>query len=221
MFLKIGHRGASAYETENTLDSFKRAIELGANAAEFDVRESKDGRLVVIHDDNLRRVFGQDIRVKEATLSELKKLTDNRIPTPEEALQFIDKKVEKVLLELKEVGHEGKALDAIEKEGFHERVIVVSFHEEALSNLREADNTIETGLIYSRHRNPVETALRLNVQYLMTFYKHTRKKSITDAHKKNLKIIVWTVNTEKEIKEYAAMGVDGIASDRPDLFGSI
>ena len=51
MFLKIGHRGARAYETENTLESFSKAIELGVNAIELDVRQSKDVRLVIIHDD--------------------------------------------------------------------------------------------------------------------------------------------------------------------------
>ncbi|MEM5810724.1 MAG: glycerophosphodiester phosphodiesterase, partial [Candidatus Aenigmatarchaeota archaeon] len=59
MFLKIGHRGARAYEPENTLRSFKKAIELGANAIEFDVRETKDKKLVVIHDENIRRITGE------------------------------------------------------------------------------------------------------------------------------------------------------------------
>ena len=52
MLLKVGHRGARAYEVENTLDSFKKAIELGVNAIEFDVRATKDEKLIVFHDDN-------------------------------------------------------------------------------------------------------------------------------------------------------------------------
>jgi glycerophosphoryl diester phosphodiesterase len=104
LFLKVGHRGAKAYEMENTRQSFQRAIELGANAIEMDVRSSKDGKLVIIHDENLKRVFGRDVRVNESTLNELKILSGDKIPTLEEALQFIDKKVVKILLELKEVG---------------------------------------------------------------------------------------------------------------------
>lgn len=79
-FLKVGHRGARAYEIENTIDSFKRAIELGANAIELDVRMSKDKRLVICHDDNLKRVFGIDARIDSTTLDELKTITKGKIP---------------------------------------------------------------------------------------------------------------------------------------------
>jgi glycerophosphoryl diester phosphodiesterase len=218
MFLKVGHRGAKAYEIENTLESFKKAIALGANAVEFDVRKSKDGKLIVIHDDNLKKVFGKDIQVNEATLKELKQLTGNKIPTLEDALQFIDEKVEKILVELKEVGYEKKVLEGIKKKKLNDRVIIVSFHEQTLLNVRKVDNKIETGLIHAKYKNPVDAALRLDARYLIPFYRFTHTKDIADAHKNNLKVIVWTINTKQEVKEYMAKGVDGIASDKPDIF---
>lgn len=218
MFLKVGHRGARAYQIENTLESFKKAIELGVGAVELDVRKSKDGRLVIIHDDNLKKVFGKDILVNQATLKELKQLTENKIPTLEEALRFIDKKVEKILVELKEVGYEKKILEVIKKEKLKDRVIIVSFHEKALLNMRKLDKEIETGLIYSRYKNPIDAALKLNAQYLIPLYRFTHTKNIEDAHKNSLKVIVWTINTKQEVKEYIAKGVDGIASDKPDIF---
>jgi glycerophosphoryl diester phosphodiesterase len=217
MFLKVGHRGAKAYEIENTLESYKKAIELGANAIELDVRKSNDGKLIVIHDDNLKRVFGKDISVNETTLIELRQLTGDKIPTLEEALQFIDKKVEKILVELKEVGYENKVLEIIKKENLNERVIIVSFHEPALLNVREVDGKIETGLIYAKHKNPIDAALKLKAQYLVPLYKLTHTKNIEDAHKNNLKVIVWTINTKHEAKQYRDKGADGIASDNPDI----
>jgi glycerophosphoryl diester phosphodiesterase len=216
MFLKIGHRGARGYEIENTLESFKKAIELGANAIEMDVRRSRDSRLVIIHDDNLKKVFGKDIQVNEATLNELKQWTNNKIPTLEEALEWIGKKVEKILVELKEVGYEKRVLEAIRKEGLSDRVIIVSFHEKALADVRKADGKIEMGLIYSRHKNPIDAALKLNASYLVPLYRFTHTQNISDAHKKNLKVIVWTINTKEEAEEYKVKGVDGIASDKPD-----
>lgn len=217
MFLKVGHRGAKAYEIENTLESYKKAIELGANAIELDVRKSNDGKLIVIHDDNLKRVFGKDISVNETTLIELKQLTGDKIPTLEQALQFIDKKVERILVELKEVGYENKVLEIIKKENLNERVIIVSFHEPALLNVREVDGKIETGLIYAKHKNPIDAALKLKAQYLVPLYKLTHTKNIEDAHKNNLKVIVWTINTKHEAKQYRDKGADGIASDNPDI----
>jgi glycerophosphoryl diester phosphodiesterase len=220
MFLKVGHRGARAYEIENTLESFKKAIALGVNAIELDVRKSKDGKLVIIHDDNLKKVFKKDIQVNQATLKELKQFTENKIPTFEDALKVIDKKVDKILVELKEVGYEKKVLDIIKKEKLKDRAIIISFHEQALSNIRKLDNEIETGLIYVKYKNPVDAALKLNAQYLVTLYRFTHTRDVEKAHKNNLKVIVWTINTKQEVKDYIAKGVDGIASDKPDILKS-
>ena len=218
MFLKVGHRGAKAYETENTLESFRKAIELGANAIELDVRISGDSKLIVIHDDNLKKVFGKDVRIKESTLEELKHLTDNRIVTFDEALRFIDRKVEKILVELKETGYERDVLDIIRKEKLEDRVIVVSFHEEALAHVRELDRKIETGLIYTKFKKPIDAALKLNAQYLVPLYRFVHRRDIAKAHKSNLKVIVWTVNTIIEVQNFIAKDVDGIATDKPDIF---
>jgi glycerophosphoryl diester phosphodiesterase len=215
--LKIGHRGARFYEIENTLESFKKAIEIGVDAIELDVRKSKDERLVVIHDDNLKRVFGKDYFVKDLTLKELKDLTDNKTLELKEALEFIDKKVKKILIELKEVGYEKRIIDLVKRMGLKNRVILISFHKEALKNIRKADKNIETGYIYVKDKNPIKTALELNCQYLLPFYRFTHRKNIEDAHKNNLKVIVWTINNKKEAEEFKEKGVDGIASDKPDI----
>ena len=218
MFLKVSHRGAKAYETENTLESFRKAMELGANAIELDVRISGDSKLIVIHDDNLKKVFGKDVQIKESTLEELKQLTDNRIVTFDEALRFIDRKVEKILVELKETGYERDVLDIIRKEKLEDRVIVVSFHEEALAHVRELDKKIETGLIYTKFKKPIDAALKLNAQYLVPLYRFVHRRDIAKAHKSNLKVIVWTVNTIIEVQNFIAKDVDGIATDKPDIF---
>ncbi|HXX58476.1 MAG TPA: glycerophosphodiester phosphodiesterase [Thermodesulfovibrionales bacterium] len=218
LFLRVGHRGARAYETENTLESFQRAIASDVNAIEMDVRESKDRKLVVIHDDNLKKVFGKDMKINEATLKELKDATGDRIPTLQEALKIVDGNVDKILVELKEPGYERPVLEVIRKERLRDRAIIVSFHEEALSTVRKLDKTIETGLIYAKLKNPIDAALRLDAQYLIPLYRFTHTRNIEDAHRHNLKVIVWTINTRREAKEYQAKGVDGIASDKPDIF---
>src|SRR3989338_4874688 len=221
MFLKVGHRGAKAYEIENSLESFKKAVALGANAVELDVQKSKDGKLIIIHDDNLKRVFGKDVLENLTTLKELKQLTENKILTLDEALRFIDKKVEKILVELKKEGFEKKVLEIIKKGKLKDRVIIVSFHEQALAEVRRLDKEIETGLIYAKHKNPIPTALKLNAQYLIPLYRFVHTKNVEDAHKNNLKVIVWTINTRKDVREYISKGVDGIASDKPDILRTL
>lgn len=216
-FLRIGHRGASAYEIENTLASFQRAIEIGANAIELDVRMAGDGNPVVIHDENLKRVFGRDLQVRKASVDELKERSGNAVPTLQEALYFIDRRVEKILVELKERGCEGKVLDIIAGEGMRDRVIIISFKEEFLAEVRSLDDEIETGLIYSRHRHPVAAARELGVQYLLPQYQAVQKADMEDAHRNGLRVIVWTINSRRLARLLEGSGVDGIASDRPDI----
>jgi glycerophosphoryl diester phosphodiesterase len=218
MLLKIGHRGAKAYEVENTLDSFKKAIELGANAIELDVRTSRDGELIISHDDNLKKVYGKDVLISESTLAELKQLTESKIIALEEALHYIDHKVEKILIELKETGREKETLDAIKKENLGAGVIIGSFHEEVLETVRKLDKNIETGLIYARFKKPIEAALKLNARYLIPLYRFVHRRDVQKAHKSNLKVIVWTINSRQEAMLYIAKDVDGIATDKPDIF---
>jgi len=221
MFLKIGHRGAKAYETENTLESFDKAVALGVNAVELDVRTSKDGTLIVSHDDGLKRVYGKDVLLSHATLEELRYLTGGKIVTLEEALRFLRRKVEKVLVELKETGFEKKTLDVIGREKLRGKAIVVSFHEKALSRVRELDKKIEAGLIYARFKKPIDTALNLDLQYLVPLYRFVHRRDVQKAHKNNLKVIVWTINRRDEAMSYIAKDVDGIATDKPDIFKGI
>jgi glycerophosphoryl diester phosphodiesterase len=217
--LHIGHRGARAYEPENTIRSFARAIELGVNAVELDVRKTKDNELVVIHDDKVDRTTNGKGLVSELTLKEIKSfVTDKgeKIPTLEEALDFLDRKV-KILIELKEVGVEDKVMKIVKDKGLEDNVIIISFHEEALRRIREINDKVEVGLIYVKHKDPIKAALDLKANYLLPMYKFVHSAFVKKAHQNGLKVIVWTINTPEEAHEYANKGVDGIASDRPDI----
>ena len=218
--LRIGHREARAYEPENTLRSFKKALEIGVDAVELDVRKTKDDQLVVIHDADVKRTTNGEGLVNERTLKEIKELSTEKgekIPTLKEAIDFLDKKA-KVLIELKETGIEEKVLALVGENGLQKNVIVVSFIEDALRKIRDLDKEVETGLIYAKHKNPVKAALDLKAQYLVAFYKFTHTANVQKAHENSLKVIVWTINTPEEVAEYVKKGVDGIASDKPDTF---
>ena len=219
ILLKIGHRGASAYEPENTLSSFRRAIELGVDAVELDVRKTKDNELVVIHNSDVNKTTDGSGSLNELTLEEIKKFVSEKgeqIPTLEEVLDAVGKRV-KILVELKETGIEEKVLDLIRQKGLIENVIIISFYEEALRKVRELNDEVATGLIYVRHKNPIQSALDLKAEYLLPLYRFTHSANVRKAHENGLKVIVWTINKEEEVTEYKKKGVDGIASDRPDI----
>jgi glycerophosphoryl diester phosphodiesterase len=217
--LRIGHRGARAYEPENTLRSFKKALEIGVDAVEFDVRKTKDNQLVVIHDPDVKRTTDGEGLVSELTLDEIKGFSaekGEKIPTLKEALDFLDKKV-KIVIELKETGYEEKVLAAVHQNALEKNVVIVSFKEEALRKAKDLDSQVETGLIYVKHKNPVKAALDLKASYLLPLYRFTHTANVQKAHENGLKVIVWTINKPEEAAEYQKKGVDGIASDKPDI----
>lgn len=218
--LKIGHRGARALEPENTLRSFGRAVELGVDAVELDVRRTADGVVVVVHDDKVDRVTDGTGLVGELSLEEIKGFTTEKgekVPTLGEALDFLKGKV-KVLIELKESGFEEQVLDLVKERGMVDDVIIVSFHEEALKRVKELDEKVATGLIYVRHKKPVEAALGLGAEYLLPLYRFTHSADVKKAHEAGLKVIVWTINTPQEATTYKQKNVDGITTDNPNIF---
>ncbi len=217
--LRIGHRGARAYEPENTLRSFNKALELGANAIELDIRKTNDGQLVVIHDAEVKQTTNGKGFVADLTLKDIKALfteKNEKIPTLDEALECIDSKA-KVLIELKEQGLEKQTLETIHAKKLERNIIIASFLEEALQKTRQLDKDIETGLIYAKHPHPEKTAIELKANYLVSLYRFTHTANVKNAHKNGLKVIVWTVNTKEEAEQYKKKGVDGIASDKPDI----
>jgi glycerophosphoryl diester phosphodiesterase len=217
--LRIGHRGARAYAPENTVASFRKAIEIGVDAIELDVRKTRDNQIVVIHDADVKRTTNGKGLVSELTLEQIKSFSTEegeKLPTLQEALDFLDKKV-KVLIELKEVGVEEAVLSAVRERGLEKNVVIVSFLEDALQKVRELDKSVETGLIYAKHSNPVKAALELKANYLLALYRFTHSANVKKAHENGLKIIGWTINPPEEVEEYAEKGVDGIASDKPDI----
>jgi glycerophosphoryl diester phosphodiesterase len=217
--IKVGHRGARAYEPENTLRSFKKAVELGVDAVELDVRKTKDQEIVVIHDADIKRTTNGSGLVSDLTLQQIKTYStekNEKIPTLAEALDFIDKKA-RVFIELKETGFEEQVLSVVYGKELVKNVVIVSFLEDALRKVRELDPEIETGLIYAKHKNPLKAALELKAQWLLAFYKFTHTANVQKAHESGLKVLVWTVNTPEEVAEMKKKGVDAVASDKPDI----
>lgn len=222
--LKIGHRGAAGYEPENTLISFEKALDLSVDVIEFDVYVCKTGELVVIHDDKVNRTTNGKGYVMEKSLKELRELDagkGQKIPTLKEILDLVDKKVI-VNIELKGPGTAesvAKVIEEyIEQENWSvESFVVSSFNHPELKKFKEINPKIKTGaLLVGIPENYAEFAEKLGADYVNLSIEFINKEFIDDAHRRGLKVLMFTANDVDDINKMKDLGVDGIFSNFPD-----
>jgi glycerophosphoryl diester phosphodiesterase len=218
-FVKIAHRGASAYEPENTIRSFRKAIELGTDMVELDVRKSLDGRLVVIHDSKVDRTTDGRGLVRSKSLDELKELDagkGERIPTLEEALESAAGKT-RFVIELKEDGLEERVIGAVKDYGLMDDVIVISFKVVRLRAVKELEPGLKTGLILFASANPLGIARMCRADAVAPFRWFITRGLAERARDAGMRLFAWTVDDREKAERLRELGVCGIVTNKPDL----
>lgn len=212
--LIIGHRGCNL-EPENTLRALAKGMEC-ADFVEVDVRMSKDGVPMIMHDRTLERTTNGKGMVKDFTLEQLKELDagkGEKIPTLREVLDLVRDRG--LLVEIKEAGSEEKICDTIKESGVR-NLILVSFNPGSLRNAKEMLPDIKTGIIYSRVvENPLRLALGIKANILLPKYELASRELVERSHRRNLMVFPWTLNTDHEIRNAVDIEVDGFATDNP------
>lgn len=222
--IKIGHRGAAGYEPENTLKSFKRAIELGADMIELDVYLCKSGELVIIHDDKVNRTTDGSGYITEKTFQEIQKLNagqGEKIPTLNQVLDLVNRKV--ILnIELKGPDTAKPTAEIVEnyikqKNWPSQNFLVSSFDHRELVEFKKIMPQINIGVLYTGIPDDLTvTAQKLKAHSIHLSYEFISQELVDDAHKRGLKVFAFTVNDSNDIKKMLSLGVDGIFSDFPD-----
>lgn len=219
----IAHRGASAFEPENTLRAVRRALDLGADMVEVDVRESRDGYIVVIHDATVDRTTDGRGCVKDMSLRELRMLDagmGERIPTLEEVAKMVKGKA-KLVVEVKVQGIEGKVVRLVEESSMENEALVTSFYHPVLRRVKSLNNNVRTGVIIaSRPVKPVQLALDAESNALFPKHVYVDREMVLEAHENGLPVYPWTVDTVEELKRLIEMQVDGVVTNKPNLLSS-
>jgi len=213
----MGHRGAAALEPENTLRSIERAMEIGVDAVEIDVRLSRDRKLVVIHDSTVDRTTNGKGPVGNYALDDLKNLDAGKgqtIPTLQEVMDLTGNKV-RLVIELKEEGTEKKVVELVKRNKLEDSVYVISFWHELVKTIKGIDSCIKTGVLLVGC--PVDTcvATQASAEALVMKYSFVNGYFVEIAHKEGLKVFVWNIDDRHLLKPYVDMGVDGIGSNDP------
>lgn len=222
MVLRIAHRGASRHVLENSMLAFKQALILKADVVEFDVRLTRDKKIVVVHDSDLKRTMGYTRIVRELTLKQLKMIRSSNgetIPTIQEALDFLRGKCI-CKIDVKERNMEYRAVRMIKKYNIENSVIITSQMHDVVRKIKQRCPRIEVEAGGFEVRVPVEkiieTAKRARADIIGPHHTITTWELVQDAHKNGLKVHVWPVNDKKNIERMKRLGVDGITTSCPD-----
>ena len=214
----IAHRGGAELFFENTLTAFRNAQKLGVDAIECDVHLTKDGKLVIMHDPDLKRVAGIEKNISDMTLEEIKDIKLNggeSIPTLQEV---IDELKITLVVEIKSYDTVAEIVKLlIANPELQKRIIIICFDHRAILNLKKFFPNLETGaLLAGLPVDPVSVAKACMSDTLSMYHEGLDRNFIDLCHAGGIKVSVWTPNNSDEIKKMIDLGVDAIASDRPD-----
>lgn len=208
----IGHRGYF-YEIENTIPSFIKAFELGAEGIEVDIQKTLDDKIVISHDSNLKRVFGIDFDIRKNHFNSLKKLNlKESVPTLEETLELVRDKNKFIDVEIKNQEDFKLTLELIKKFNYKD-VIVSSFYHNKIFEFKNLYPEINFAYLYVHLPKNIDDYLREvqfikpNINYLVEEYK---------KHSSN--IIPWVVNEKDDIEFVKNFKPFGVITDFPDKF---
>ena len=218
MTKNFAHRGFSGKYPENTMLAFEKAIEAGADGIENDVHLTKDGVLVIIHDERVDRTTNGVGWVKDFTYEELAKLDASytfkeygfqHIPTLREYMELVKDKDIITNIELKTgvfeyEGIEKKVYDMIQEYGLKDKMIISSFNHFSILRMKAIDPTIKCGL--------------LEESWLINAGAYAASTGVECYH---LEINTWTVNEKEEIEEMFERGVDSVIGNYPDIVREI
>ena len=218
-FAVVSHRTAAGVYPENSLGGIEYSIRVGADIVEFDVRMTRDGLLVLHHDEDFKRLYGIDMKVRDVTYEWIiKNITlgnDEKIPLLEDALEKTRGKIG-VFVEIKESDTTSQVVKTIEKYGDVGDTAIISFYDEAITTVKRIRSDVITGLIYFKPPGRIFDAKKLKADLVLPHYRIATRKANQLAHRLKLKVVVWTINDEDKVIEAYQRGADGIASDYPE-----
>ncbi len=228
--IRIAHRGASAHAQENSLDSIRKAAELGSDMVEVDVQLTRDNEPVISHDETLARVYGKDIAIRSVTLEELQ----GAIPAGYAPLMTLEEMAREcrslhmgLYLDIKHINEiAGKRiLDILKEQGMLGGSIIGSFRADWLADIKVAEPEANTSVLFSSvHVDPVLLARAINCDYVHPCWERFDQPHrfltemwLSRVREANLGVVCWHEERPEEIRALQTLGVDGICSDMPEL----
>lgn len=223
----VAHRGAAGKAPENTLASFKQAIEDKTDWIELDVQENAEGEIVVVHDSDFMKLAGNPIKIWDSTLNQLADIdigswfdpnfSAERPPLLIDVLKLADGKA-RVVIELKYYGHdkqlEQRVIDIVEELDMVEEIAIMSLKYEAVQKVRSMRPGWKVGLLSA---TAIGDLSQLDTDFLAVAMGMASPGFVDRAHRAGRKVFVWTVNDPVSMSRMISLGVDGLITDEPEM----
>ncbi len=235
--INYAHRGASGHCPENTMVAFRRGLELGATGIETDVQMSKDGALVLIHDESVQRTTGQHGEISQLHSDEIRRLDAGSwysqefagecIPTLDELLDWAASTELTLNLELKNniepyTGMEEKVIEAVRARGLEERTIISSFNHYSLVTCKRIAPEIRTGILYVENLvDPWNYARNIGAEALHPYHLTMESFIVRHANAAGIMSNPFTINDPERMQQLIDMGCAGIITDYPDRLDEV
>lgn len=215
----VGHRGAAGVQPENTIPGFEYAIELGCEYVETDVHLSRDGHLVIIHDDTVDRTTNGRGRVAEMTLAELRALDageGRQIPLLQEVLDVVRSRAI-LLCELKGPYTPDPVVRKVLANKMAEQVIFTSFHFGRLARVKQIDAKLQIGATFGDPpADALEEAVALGAETVGIQHSKMTEAFVVRARQLGLNLRAWNPDSVEDIQRMIDLEPTGISSNRPD-----
>jgi len=223
----VAHRGASALAPENTLAAYRLAIQAGMELVECDLRRTRDGTIVIMHDAQVNRTTDGTGQVSELTVEQIKSLDagswfhprfrGERVPT---LRQFLDQVAGRIrpVLELKEDGLAAEVAAELERRGLLEQSLIVSFRRSELAEVRRLAPALATGFLCGdelSREQALQGAREVGATMLGPWEGMISPELAAEAHAQGLVLQAWTVDDRTRMAQLLALGVDVIATNQP------
>lgn len=225
--INYAHRGASERAPENTLAAFYLGLEMGADGIETDVRSSSDGKLVLFHDAEMKRIAGVEGAVTDYSYRELLELDlgshkdaryrNERIVSLEDFLKYFSGKEIALAIEIKADGIEGEILALVDAARCRHRSVLTSFHMEHLAALRRMNDDVSLGFL--TETVDADTLRKLEEHRIGQICPRARTLDadrVALAHGKGFTLRAWGVEDDGLMRHAARCGVDGMTVNFPD-----
>ena len=226
MFVNYAHRGASTYYPENTLSAFYAGLTMGANGIETDVHRTKDGVLVLFHDDTLDRVTDGSGPISEHTYDQLLGLTvrsgvydrTDKIVSFDDFLKYFSWRELTFAIELKQDFIEKETIDLLNQYNLREKVILTSFHFDNLARAKAYAPEYRIGYLFGPKNtdDPVEKMRSIGGEQLCPRADMLTREQVDAYHAMGFSVRAWGVKDEALMRHAVECGADGMTVNFPD-----